>query len=165
MANPKPSPRILNRAFDRALSPVYLVSPDFVITFQLAFGRSSKQNQRTLPATFPLRATRPPVDCPSVFHCFSHRPRKHNKLEISLDLSPERPRGKTTGSPRYLRPTHLQVTTGNKTGITRFLIRDTSLSTSRHPRTIRPHPLARRHGWIQFVLKTMPQTRDHRHPM
>jgi DNA-binding NtrC family response regulator len=33
MANPKPSPRILNRSFDRALSPVYLVSPDFVITY------------------------------------------------------------------------------------------------------------------------------------
>ncbi len=33
MANSKPSPRILNRAFDRAVSPVYLVSIDFEITY------------------------------------------------------------------------------------------------------------------------------------
>lgn len=33
MANPKPSPRILNRSFDRSVSPVYLVSVDFAITY------------------------------------------------------------------------------------------------------------------------------------
>ena len=33
MANPKPSPRVLNRSFDRSVSPVYLVSADFAITY------------------------------------------------------------------------------------------------------------------------------------
>lgn len=33
MANPKSSPRVLNRAFDRSASPVYLVSADFEITY------------------------------------------------------------------------------------------------------------------------------------
>lgn len=33
MANPKLSPRILNRSFDRSVSPVYLVSVDFAITY------------------------------------------------------------------------------------------------------------------------------------
>ena len=33
MAIPKPSPRILNRSFDRSASPVYLVNVDFEITY------------------------------------------------------------------------------------------------------------------------------------
>lgn len=33
MAIPKPSPRILNRSFDRSTSPVYLVNVDFEITY------------------------------------------------------------------------------------------------------------------------------------